>query len=50
MKAPVTNLVTDRYESPKIVEYAIHGEGVLCASGVHDPLTEDDEWEDLLNW
>lgn len=39
----------DIYESPIIDVHTVHVEGVLCASGVHDPLTEDDEWADLLN-
>lgn len=49
MNILATNLLSDRYVSPTVTEYSMHSEGVLCASGVHDPLTEDDEWADLLN-
>lgn len=49
MKIKISERLSDRYVSPMIIEYAIHSEGVLCASGVHDPLEEDDEWADLLN-
>ena len=40
---------SDIYESPIVTEYSVNIEGVLCASGVHDPLIEDDDWADLLN-
>ena len=39
----------ETYIRPMIIEYVVQSEGVLCASGVHDSLTEDDEWADLLN-
>lgn len=38
----------DTYEIPTVKEYSLQSEGVLCASGVHDSLTEDDDWADLL--
>ena len=49
MKIKISERLSDRYISPIIIEYAVYSEGVLCASGVHDPLTEDDEWAGLLN-
>lgn len=49
MNNMTSGYTSDTYESPMIFEHAVHVEGVLCASGVHDPLTEDDEWADLLN-
>lgn len=48
MKTPFVALLSDQYVSPAVIEYAMHSEGVLCASGAHDSLTEDDEWADLL--
>ena len=39
----------DSYESPEAFVYALLSEGVLCASGSHDPFTEDDSWIELLD-
>lgn len=36
------------YESPEIVLETIENEGLLCASGSHESLTEDDSWGELL--
>lgn len=41
-------LCLDIYESPLCQMILINVEGVLCASGTHDPFTEDDSWGDLL--
>lgn len=49
MKNTVNPRPQDIYESPAVMEYVICSEGLLCASGVHDPLTEDDDWADLLD-
>lgn len=49
MKIKMSRHPSDQYVSPTVTEYAMHSEGVLCASGAHDSLTEDDEWADLLN-
>lgn len=49
MKNTINCRLQDVYESPMIIEYVMHSEGLLCASGVHDSLTEDDEWADLLD-
>ena len=48
MKIMTSGNLSDIYESPMINEYIVHVEGVLCASGVHDSLTEEDDWADLL--
>lgn len=38
------DLLQDLYESPEVFVYEMSTEGVICASGTHDSLTEDDEW------
>lgn len=48
MKIIASARFLDAYESPKVKEYSLQSEGVLCASGVHDSLTEEDDWADLL--
>ena len=48
MKIKMSRYPSEQYVSPAVIEYAMHSEGVLCASGAHDSLTEDDEWADLL--
>lgn len=41
-------LFLETYVSPACQVMYINVEGVLCASGTHDPFTEDDSWGDLL--
>jgi hypothetical protein len=41
-------LLQDLYDSPEVVIYTMSTEGVICASGTHDSLTEDDEWMDYM--
>ena len=41
-------LLQDLYESPEVIVYEMSTEGVICASGTHDSLTEDDEWMDYM--
>lgn len=42
------DLLQDLYESPEVIVYEMSTEGVICASGTHDSLTEDDEWMDYM--
>ena len=37
------------YETPETIVYAILSEGLLCASGSHDPFIEDDDWVELID-
>lgn len=37
------------YETPETIVYALLNEGMLCASGSHDPFIEDDDWVELLD-
>lgn len=37
-----------KYLSPVVIVRTIQVEGVLCASGSHDPFSEDDSWVELL--
>lgn len=46
MKKIITGM--NPYESPEIVLETIENEGLLCASGSHESLTEDDSWGELL--
>lgn len=41
-------IVTGSYKSPEIVMETIEIEGLLCLSGNHESLTEDDSWGELL--
>lgn len=36
------------YVSPAAEIYELTSEGVICASGTHESLTEDDSWQDLF--
>ena len=37
------------YVSPSVEILDLFSEGVLCASGTHESLKEDDSWIDLLD-
>ena len=37
------------YVSPSVEILALLSEGVLCASGTHESLNEDDSWIELLD-
>lgn len=48
MKSTLFNDLSDSYESPAVTSQTMMSEGLLCASGSHDPFTEDDSWIELL--
>ncbi|MBR2063288.1 MAG: hypothetical protein IJ971_01175 [Bacteroidales bacterium] len=41
-------VMPDAYCTPSVIVYDMSCEGVICASGTHDPLTEDDDWTDYI--
>lgn len=48
MKMRIEKKVPVSYLRPEVHIYMIFTEGLLCMSGTHDSLVEDDEWCDLL--
>lgn len=49
MKTDKNISLVNMYESPETFVYVMSCEGMLCASGSHDPFTEDDSWIELLD-
>lgn len=46
----MVNLTGDGiYSSPSVEVYEMYTEGVICVSGSHESLKEEDDWQDLLD-